>query len=118
MPLIPRNVAQHSVTGSGEVIDASQVTPGEQRQRLRMRRFAFASVFSMLFVFVLTVFHMQDKIDRVTLTQASVFVFAFILAFFFLFRTGLNLRFSDPSLTGWQFLAAVVTMLYLVYRAP
>lgn len=72
----------------------------------------------MLFVFVLAVFHMQDKIDRVTLTQASVFVFAFILAFFFLFRTGLNLRFSDPSLTGWQFLAAVVTMLYVVYRAP
>lgn len=72
----------------------------------------------MLFVVVLTMFYTQDKIDRATLIQASVLVFAFIVAFFCLFRTGLNLRFSDPSLTGWQFLAAVVTMLYVVYRAP
>jgi predicted signal transduction protein with EAL and GGDEF domain len=72
----------------------------------------------MLFVVVLAMFYTQDKIDRATLIQASVLVFALIVAFFCLFRTGLNLRFSDPSLTGWQFLAAVVTMLYVVYRAP
>ena len=118
MPLIPRNAVQESVKRSGEVRDATQVTRGERRQRLRIRRFAFASVFSMLFVVVLTMFYTQDKIDRATLIQASVLVFAFIVAFFCLFRTGLNLRFSDPSLTGWQFLAAVVTMLYVVYRAP
>jgi diguanylate cyclase (GGDEF)-like protein len=28
------------------------------------------------------------------------------------------LRLSDPSLTGWQFVAAVVTMLYVAYYAP
>ena len=37
---------------------------------------------------------------------------------FLLFRSDLNLRFPDPSLTGWQFLGAVLTMLYLLYRAP
>jgi len=83
-----------------------------------MRRFAFASLFSVLFVGVLTVFYTQDKIDGETLTRAALFVLAFIVAFFFIFRTGINLRFSDPSLTGWQFLAAVVTMLYVVYYAP
>ena len=90
----------------------------ERRQRLRIRRFAFASVFSILFVVVLAVFYTQDKVDRATLIHAGVLVFAFIVVFFCLFRTGLNLRFSDPSLTGWQFLAAVATMLYVVYRAP
>ncbi len=85
--------------------------------------FAFAGSHSRAFsrccfVLVLTVFYTQDKIDRATLIQASVLVFALIVAFFCLFRTGLNLRFSDPSLTGWQFLTAVVTMLYVVYRAP
>ena len=41
-----------------------------------------------------------------------------MLAFYCVFRFGLNLRFPDPSLTGWQFLASVFTMLYVVYRAP
>jgi len=38
--------------------------------------------------------------------------------FLMLFRSGLNLRFPDPSLTQLQFLAAVSTMLFVVYRAP
>jgi diguanylate cyclase (GGDEF)-like protein len=83
-----------------------------------MRRFAFASVFSILFVGVLTVFYTQDKMDGETLAHAALFVIAFIVAFFFIFRTGINLRLSDPSLTGWQFVAAVVTMLYVAYYAP
>jgi len=83
-----------------------------------MRRFAFASMFSILFAGVLTVFYAQDKIDGRTLADAALLIFAFIAAFFFIFRTGLNRRFSDPSLTGWQFLAAVVTMLYVLYYAP
>src|SRR5206468_12199499 len=29
-----------------------------------------------------------------------------------------NLRLSDPSLTGWERLASVFTMLYVVYSAP
>ena len=118
VPLIPPNAAQNSVKRPDEVLDASLPTRGERRQRLRIRRFAFASVFSIMFMVVLAAFHTQDKIDRVTLIHAGALVFAFIVAFFCLFRTRLNLRFSDPSLTGWQFLAAVATMLYVVYRAP
>jgi len=85
---------------------------------MRMRRFAFASVFSILFVGVLTVFYGQSGIDGKTLIHAILFVVAFIVAFFVIFRTGINLRFSDPSLTGWQFSAAVATMLYVAYHAP
>jgi diguanylate cyclase (GGDEF)-like protein len=67
---------------------------------------------------VLAVFYAQDRIDRQTLVEAYATVAAFILVFFGIFRLGLNLRFPDPSLTGWQFLASVFTMLYVVYRAP
>jgi len=83
-----------------------------------MRRFAIAGAFSFLFLVVLAVFHTQDKIDRGTLVGAGVLVAALILAFYAVFRSGLNLRFADPSLTGWQFLAAVFTMLYVLYHAP
>ena len=114
----PRNVEQKSASTTSQVPAAPHTAHSGRRQRIRMRRFAFASMFSILFVGVLTVFYAQDKIDGETLAHAAVFVFAFIVAFFFIFRTGINLRLSDPSLTGWQFLAAVVTMLYVVYYAP
>jgi hypothetical protein len=114
----PRDVAQKSASATTQVPDSPHTAHSGRRQRIRMRRFAFASVFSILFVGVLIVFYTLDKIDGETLAHAALFVFAFIVAFFFIFRTGINLRLSDPSLTGWQFLAAVVTMLYVVYYAP
>ena len=115
--LTSRNVAPDGVKSGNPAVDALS-TGQDTRQRVRQRRFLFASVFSILFLAVLAVFYTQDKVDRATLTDAALLVFTLILAFLVLFRTGLNLRFSDPSLTGWQFLAAVATMLYVVYHAP
>ena len=90
----------------------------DSKQALRWRRFLLAGTFSVLYLVVLTVFYTQDKIDRETLREACAIVAGLILIFFSVFRTGLNLRFGDPSLTGWQLLAAVLTMAYVVYRAP
>src|SRR6478672_2233336 len=89
-----------------------------RKQQLRLRRFLFASAFSVLYLIVLGIFHTQGKIDRETLLQACAVVALLILVFCLLFRTGFNLRFPDPSLTGWQLLASVFTMLYVAYRAP
>jgi diguanylate cyclase (GGDEF)-like protein len=114
----PRNFAQDSDRTSSQVAAATQITHPDRRQRIRMRRFAFASVFSLLFIGVLAVFYAQDKLDETTLVHATLFVFACIVAFFVVFRTGVNLRFPDPSLTWWQFVAAFVTMLYVVYHPP
>ena len=88
------------------------------KQNLRLRRFLIASAFSVLYLVVLSIFQSQDKVDRATLMHACAIVAVLILCFYLLFRTGLNLRFPDPSLTGWQFLASVFTMLYVAYRAP
>src|SRR5438876_7772159 len=103
---------------SQPVLDIPLPTRDEFKQSVRLRRFLLASVFSVLYLVVLAVFYTQDKIDRETLLHACAIVAAFILVFFGLFRLGLNLRFPDPSLTGWQLLASVFTMLYVVYRAP
>jgi len=99
------------------------VDPGAQaadspKQRLRLRRFLFASAFSVLYLVVLAVFHTQDMIDRSTLLQAVAIVAVLIAMFSAVFKSGLNLRFPDPSLTGGQMLTSVFTMLYVVYRAP
>jgi diguanylate cyclase (GGDEF)-like protein len=90
----------------------------EFKQHLRLRRFMQASIFSVLYLLVLAIFCTQDKVDRETLFEACAIVGASILGFFVAFRLGLNLRFRDPSLTVFQLLAAVFTMLFVVYRAP
>jgi hypothetical protein len=87
----PRDVAQKSASTTSQDLAAPHTAHSGRRQRIRMRRFAFASVFSIVFVGVLTVFYAQDKIDGDTLPHAALFVFAFIVAFFFIFRTGINL---------------------------
>ncbi len=94
------------------------LTRNEVNQRLRFRRFLLASTFSLVYLGVLAIFHTQGKVDRETLVQASAIAMAAVLVFLALFRSGLNLRFPDPSLTELQFLAAVSTMLFVVYRAP
>jgi diguanylate cyclase (GGDEF)-like protein len=99
-------------------VEIPPLTRGAVKQGLRLRRFLLASVFSLLYLVVLTVFYTQDKIDRETLFQSYALVAALILVFFSLFRLGINLRFPDPSLTGWQLLASVLTMLFVLYRAP
>ena len=105
-------------TARADIPDAGEIARTEHAQGLRVRRFALASVFSSLYVVVLAAFYTQDKIESATLVEAGALIFAFIVVFFGLFRTRLNLRFSDPSLTGWQFLASLATMLYVVYSAP
>jgi diguanylate cyclase len=50
--------------------------------------------------------------------EACAIVSTIILGFLVVFRLGLNRRFPDPSLTVFQLLAAVFTMLFVVYRAP
>ena len=93
-------------------------TREESKQRLRLRRFVQASIFSVLYLLVLAIFYTQDKVDRATLFEACAIVSTIIFGFFIVFRLGLNRRFPDPSLTVFQLLAAVFTMLFVLYRAP
>ena len=90
----------------------------EFNQRLRLRRFLLASAFSTLYLLVLAVFYAQDKVDRETIFEAAASIAAAIAGFYCTFQLGINRRFADPSLTAFQLLAAVFTMLFVVYRAP
>ena len=92
--------------------------PDELKQDLRVRRFLLASAFSVLYLAVLLVFYSQGRIDQATLLEAHAMVAILIVVFYGIFRLRINLRFADPSLTGWQLIAAMSTMLYVVYHAP
>ena len=90
----------------------------ETRQRLRLKRFLLASGSSIVYLLVLVVFTVHGNVDLATLVQGSTIVVVLIVAFYVIFRLGINLRFADPSLTAPQVLAAVFTMLFVEYRAP
>jgi signal transduction histidine kinase/CheY-like chemotaxis protein len=90
----------------------------ETNQRLRIKRLMLASAFSLVYLVVLTLFHLQGKVDLATLLESATMVAAFIVAFYAAFRLRFNLRFPDPSLTAFQVLAAIFTMLFVLYRAP
>ena len=100
------------------VAEAASADRDELRQAIRVRGFVLASAFSALYLAVLAMFYSQDRMDRQTLLEAYAIVVALIVGFFCMFRFGLNRHFPEASLTGWQFLASVLTMLYVVYRAP
>lgn len=99
-------------------VETSSSAPEQAKQQLRLRRFLLASAFSILYLGVLGIFYTQGNVDRTTLAHACAVVAGLIVVFSVLFQSGLNLRFPDPSLTGWQLLASVFTMLYVAYRAP
>lgn len=90
----------------------------DPKQRLRVRSFAQASIFSVVYLLLLAIFHAQGKVDRETLFEACAVVVTVIFGFSLIFHLRLNLRFPDPSLTVFQVLAAVSTLLFVFYRAP
>jgi diguanylate cyclase len=114
----PEQTRAFTMAASNPIVDVRPASRRGSKQSLRLRRFLLASGLSLLYLVVLLVFHTLGRIDRAILLQACVIVPLLLLAFFILFRTGLNLRFPDPSLTAWQFLSSVFTMLYIAYRAP
>jgi diguanylate cyclase (GGDEF)-like protein len=89
----------------------------DPKQALRIRRYLLASGFSLVYLFVLCVYYLQGMVSRQTLIEAHVIVISLIVLFYVAFRTGLNLRMRDPSLTAAQTLSAVFTMLYVLYQA-
>jgi diguanylate cyclase len=114
-----RAMRRHILTSMRDLIsEAPSPTRDEFKQHLRLRRFMLASIFSVLYLLVLALFYTQDKVDRETLVETCAIVATVVFGFFIAFRLRLNLRFPDPSLTVFQLLAAVFTMLFVVYRAP
>ena len=82
-----------------------------------MRRFYMAASTSILVLFLIFVCSWLGFIDSNILLIAGIAIVAVILAFYILFRTKLNLKFRDPSLTSAQMLVSSLTMVYVMNNA-
>jgi diguanylate cyclase len=93
------------------------VKPEATKQAVRMRRFYIAAFTSLLVMFLIFACSWLGFVERKTLIIAGVLTAFFTLAFYVLFLTKLNLKFSDPSLTAPQMLASSLTMVYVMHNA-
>jgi len=93
------------------------IVPADERQALRLSRFLMAAGTSVIICVALVVFAFLGLVSWHAAIAGTVAIQCVALLFYVLFRTGLNLRFADPSLTSQQIAAAIACLAYVMYLA-
>ena len=88
---------------------------GDPRQSVRLRRFLLASVTYAICLPLLALACWFGLIARGSALVIAALMVAVNLGLYAVFRTGMNLRFADPSLTGTQVLLANAVLMFAVY---
>ena len=92
--------------------------PADKRQALRVRRFLMAAATSLLVVVTFFLSALFGIVPLDAAIRGACGIGAFIVIFYGLLRSGLNLRFGDPSLTTEQVGSAILLLAYVMYNAP
>ena len=91
-------------------------TGTDRRQQLRVRRFFMSlASYTMWYLIALACWHgglLEISAEHIAL--AGVLMYASQLVFYILIRSGLNLRFRDPSLTVMQIVVGLAWTLFLI----
>src|SRR5688500_8540965 len=88
----------------------------DAKQALRLRRFGFAAFSYVLATTLVAVAWKFGVLPASTVLEAAAAFLAINLGLYVFIRSGFNLRFEDPSLTRFQFLAAITVLMYVVYH--
>ena len=89
----------------------------DPRQLHRMRRWIMATGASAMVVTLFFAAYLLDLLDRRAFLTAALLTLGFVILFYAIFRSGLNLRFRDPSLTLAQIVASTLVILYAMSRS-
>lgn len=101
-------------------MDFSLVPQHDEKQALRLRRFGMALMSYVLWVFLGVAGHFSGTLtlDRDLLVFLLAGIAASNFLIFVILRSGLNKKFSDPSLTLFQCLVAMCWILAFMYISP
>src|SRR6188508_434044 len=97
--------------------DRFSLFPVDERQSLRLGRFLMAGGSSLLIILALCLFAFLGLLPWRAAVEGTAGIVTLVALFFFVFRSGFNLRFADPSLTTEQVGAAIVFLAYIMYHA-
>lgn len=90
---------------------------GDVRQLHRLRRWMMAAGASMMVVVLFFAAYLLGLMDCKIFVIAALLIAGFVVLFYVLFRSGLNLHFRDPSLTLPQILASSLVILYVLSQS-
>jgi diguanylate cyclase (GGDEF)-like protein len=97
------------------MITSFLTSTGDPRQSLRLRRFLFALVAYAVCFPLLALAYGFGLIAQGPALVVAALMLAANLGFYLVFRSGLNLRFADPSLTRAQVFLANAILMFAVY---
>ena len=89
----------------------------DPQQSHRMQRFLMAASTSFMVLFLLFLLQWQGFLAMRVLVEVTVVIALSIALFYGVFRSGLNRRFPDASLTVPMILAATTVLAYVVYHS-
>ncbi|HKB81759.1 MAG TPA: GGDEF domain-containing protein [Burkholderiales bacterium] len=89
----------------------------DPRQLHRMRRWMMAASASMMAVGLFFAAYLLGLLGREAFETAALLTGFFVVLFYALFRSGLNLRFRDASLTTPQIVAATLVILFAMSQS-
>lgn len=93
------------------------IFPADERQALRIGRFFMAAGTSLLVCLALLLSAFLGLVPWRVASDGTIALVALSALFYVVFRTGLNLRLSDPSLTTEQVGAAILLLAYIMLHA-
>jgi diguanylate cyclase (GGDEF)-like protein/PAS domain S-box-containing protein len=88
----------------------------DAKQTLRLRRFGVASLSYVLATAMVAIGWLFGVLPATILLETAAAFIAVNLGLYLVIRSGINLRFKDPSLTRVQILAAITILMYIVYH--
>jgi diguanylate cyclase (GGDEF)-like protein len=100
-----------------EIVSRFTFFPADERQSPHVGRFLMAAGTSLLVCVALVLCAFLGLLPWRAALEGTAGIATLMLGFYALFRSGLNLRFSDPSLTTEQVAAAILFLAYINYHA-
>jgi signal transduction histidine kinase/DNA-binding response OmpR family regulator len=97
--------------------DGGRASHDPARQTLRMRRHGMATITSLMVVGLLWAAYGFGGVEWRGTLNGTILIAIWIVVFYAMLLTGLNLRLRDPSMTVPQLLACMLTMTYVLYFA-
>jgi diguanylate cyclase (GGDEF)-like protein len=94
-----------------------RLIPEDANQALRVRRYLIASGTTLLVVLLFSICYLAGLMPAWVLAAGVGFAAFRVVLFYALFRTGLNQRFRDPSLTTEQILLATLNVAFVMFCA-
>ena len=116
---IKKKVSKMAVNLSIMAVNFSIIPKDDPKQALRLGRFFMTSV---LYILIFSAFYIAYRasmleflIEGQALYWYGIIMLAINIILYIVFRTGLNLRMPDPSLTSIQMFAASLVVMYGIY---